>query len=147
MKVNALIIDDNPADRYVLKRWLAKCDFDAYVEEVSDGQHAIDYFNGTSRQIDDGYPPEIIFLDINMPRMNGFEFLEAFRSIRERDHLESTVIVMFTSSPREDDRDHALSWDFVSSYIVKGSYDTDDLERLVTEGVSHQLPEVRKAAS
>ncbi|MEL6532541.1 MAG: response regulator, partial [Pseudomonadota bacterium] len=67
---------------------------------------------------------------INMPRVNGFEFLEKFNAIRN-DELGETVVVMFTSSPRDDDARRALAWDFVDGYLVKGDFATDDLQVVI----------------
>lgn len=138
MKINTLIIDDSDVDRYILRRWLNTCSFEATILEAVDGQDAIDFFEKSKGKQSDGYPPTIIFLDINMPRVNGFEFLEKFESIRERQELASTIIVMFTSSPRKDDRDAALKWDFVSDLMTKGSFDTAHLERVVHDCVALQ---------
>lgn len=132
MKINALIVDDNQIDRHILKRWLKKCSFETNVVEVSDGQFALDYFEENKGMQADGYPPSIIFLDINMPRVDGFGFLEAFSKIRDRDQLGSTVVVMFTSSPHQNDRENAFKWDFVTNYIVKGEFETQQIEEIVT---------------
>lgn len=138
MKINTLIIDDSDADRYILRRWLNTCSFEAIISEAVDGQDAIEFFETHDGNQSDGFPPTIIFLDINMPRVNGFEFLEKFEDIRKRQELSSTIIVMFTSSPREDDRDAALKWDFVSDFMTKGSFDTAYLERVVKDCVALQ---------
>ena len=132
MKINAMIIDDSEHDRYLLKRRLMKCSFDTVISEATDGQNALDYFQDNRPMPEDGYPPDIVFLDINMPRVSGFEFLEKYASVRDAQSLSSTVIVMFTSSPRQDDKDRAMKWGFVHDYLVKGDFDTKDIEQIVS---------------
>ena len=136
MKLNTLIVDDNEVDRYLLKRWLKACSFEAVVSEAVNGENAIEYFHRHQETPTDGYPPAIIFLDINMPRVNGFEFLEEFARIREQQNLSSTVVVMFSSSPRQDDKDQAFAFDFVDRFLVKGEFTTQDIEQIVLDKFS-----------
>ncbi|WP_187431358.1 hypothetical protein ROLI_030120 [Roseobacter fucihabitans] len=133
MSVSVLIVDDNEMDRYLLRRNLAKCSFDIVSFEVADGQFAIEYFEEHSRrrQLEpERYPPLVIFLDVNMPRVDGFGFLERFSDIRAANELKSTVVVMFTSSPRQEDKDRSRQWSFVRDFIVKGEFSPDDLDRI-----------------
>ena len=61
---------------------------------------------------------DVIFLDINLPRMNGFEFLEAAtREISEE--FAHVVVVMLTTSLNPDDRERAESFDVVKEFINK----------------------------
>lgn len=131
MKIKTMIVDDNEHDRYILKRHLKRCSFEAEISEATDGFGAIEYFEADHPQTEDGYPPDIIFLDINMPRVTGFEFLAHFATLRGAKNLGATVVVMFTSSPRQDDKDRAAQWGFVSNFLVKGDFETADLERIV----------------
>lgn len=127
-----MIIDDSEHDRYLLKRRLMKCSFESVISEATDGQKALDYFECNQTTPQDGYPPDIIFLDINMPRVTGFEFLEKYAAVRDAQNLSSTIIVMFTSSPRQDDKDRALKWGFVHDFLVKGDFNSLDIEQIVS---------------
>ncbi len=133
-KIAVLIVDDEEADRYILKRQLNKTEQISKIFEEADGQAAIEFFTAYEqhRTADpDHYPPLIVFLDINMPRLNGHEFLEAFEQIRKENDLASVVVMMFSSSERGDDIDQALRHEFVADYLVKGQFSVSDLQHKI----------------
>lgn len=127
-----LIVDDNELDRYLLKRKLKDTELRLNIVEKTNGQAALEYISQHEelREQEPGlYPPLVIFLDINMPRMNGFEFLSGFSGVREDAPVlfKSSIIMMFTSSGNDRDRERALSFDFVKDYLVKGAFTSDEL--------------------
>lgn len=105
-KVNCiLLIDDNPADNDFHKIIIKEAEICNHVKVVLDGVEAIEYLIKSGDENFDGenYPkPDIIFLDINMPKMNGFEFLMEYEKLKERLKSE-VVIVMLTTSLNPDD--------------------------------------------
>lgn len=131
-----MIIDDNETDRYLLKRRLVQTGLDLQIFEKQDGAEAVRFledYTANRDQYPDDFPPILLFLDINMPILDGWGFLSAFEVIRERLKIQSTVVVMFTSSDRTEDRDKASRYDFVADYMVKGSYTTDDLKKTLLD--------------
>ncbi len=127
---SVLIIDDDEVDRYLLKRLLKEAKFSFDVFEADDGSSALDFLKNPSEKItgkSSPFPPTIIFLDINMPIMRGPEFLDNFAKVRSEIYGDSCVIMMFSSSERKEDRERALSYDFVKDYLVKGSFNSADL--------------------
>jgi CheY-like chemotaxis protein len=63
-------------------------------------------------------PVDLILLDINMPEMGGFEFLDRFEAL-PAPHRHTAVVVMLTSSPDPQDRARAQTYGVVRSYVVK----------------------------
>ena len=88
---------------------------------AENGQEGIDFILQQGKFAPDGssYPrPDLILLDINIPVMNGWEFLQEFS--RLPDGLQSNVvIVMLTTSPNPDDERKAKAFESVSAYKLK----------------------------
>lgn len=112
-KIDALmIIDDNSFDQMMYKRIVEKSgrvrELIQYVEAEKALEHLLD---GTREQ------PDLILLDINMPRMNGFEFLEAATARIGADLCP--IIVMLTTSLHPGDEARARSFDVVHDFMNK----------------------------
>lgn len=136
-KVSIMIVDDEELDRYILKRQLSKSDIAGEVFEADNGQSALDFLKDYKSNVEkypDSYPPLIMFLDINMHIMGGFEFLEHFSRLREEHPAYSTcVFTMFTSSERQEDIDKAMAYDFVKGYISKSTFTLEDFTKIIDE--------------
>ena len=116
-----MIIDDNREDRYILKRLIKKIRFTDTIFEFSNGKEALDFllnYDCNFKKYPSSFPPMLIFLDINMPIMDGFEFLDHFKKIQYSEH-ELNIITMFTSSGRETEKSKALTYGFVKGFIIK----------------------------
>jgi len=137
-----LIVDDDEVDRYVLKRLVKASGLDLTIFEKMDGKEALDFFENyeeNKRQHPESYPPILIFLDINMPRINGIEFLEKFSHLRKIIEIDSCVIIMFSSSEREEDKQKIMAYDFVKDYVVKGTLTAEELkEKILSVALKHQ---------
>ena len=120
-----LIVDDTGTDRHVLARLLRK-DLSPALEilEARDGEEAIALLDGIERA--GGPLPELILLDIDMPRMNGHEFLQTWFADACRD---VSVVAMLSSSSNAEDRRVADSHACVRNYLVK-PIDRGQLQRL-----------------
>lgn len=116
-KVNAiLLIDDNEADNEFHKRAILKSGVCTNIEVANGGQKALDYLKKCGDN--DITPPELIFLDINMPGMNGFEFLEEYHRLDAK--LKSKMVVfMLTSSLMPEDKAKAKNSGEVSDFLNK----------------------------
>ena len=107
------LVDDNELDRRLYRRVLTRGGINHPVMEFGSGDETL---NCLLRYGCDNI--ELIFLDINMPRMNGFEFLEA--AIAELgDEFKSGVVVMLTTSLDPKDQQRAQQFSTIKKYINK----------------------------
>lgn len=91
-----MLVEDNEDDIDLTLRALTKNNIMNKVEVMRDGQEALDFLLGTP----DRSLPEVVLLDIRMPRVDGFEVLRAIRANQRTAHLP---VVMLTSSSQERD--------------------------------------------
>ena len=109
-----LLVEDDEVDVMKVRRAFKKIGIDNRLYHAGDGRHALEMLRATGEQ---ALPvmPKIVLLDINMPRMNGIEFLREVRADEKFKQL--IVFVLTTSSSHEDVTDaYALN---VAGYIVK----------------------------
>lgn len=108
-----LIVDDDEAFQFYMKS-LFKKHPNSKILKAYDGQQALDLISAMAE------PPSIIFLDLNMPVMDGHEFLEVWA---EKYNFPSTRIVIVSSSDAEQDREKTQQYDCVKDYVVKPEID------------------------
>ena len=98
---NLLLVDDSEDDIFFLKRAVRSHPEFRVVEWAPDGAVAISYLNGDAQYADRSrYPwPDIIVLDLNMPRLNGYELLEWMRGKSPR-----PKVAVFTTSELDEDK-------------------------------------------
>src|SRR5690606_9980124 len=117
--VSLLIVDDDDIDATALRRALHKLKLLNPLYRAKDGLEALEILrNGEIPS------PYIILLDINMPRMNGLEFLEALRA--DPDLTASVVFVLTTSKSDEDII--AAYREHVAGYLLKQRMDSDFMQ-------------------
>lgn len=111
-----LLVDDYDADNFIHRLVVERYGCAEHIEVARDGKQAMDYLRECVES--DRALPELIFLDINMPVMNGWEFLEGFHALRG-DKPGGAVIVMLTTSLNPDDRARAEGYPEVRSFTYK----------------------------
>lgn len=96
-----LVVDDDPDDHFFITRSLNKVFTNAIIRSAYNGLEAIDYLfkKGTYSKNKDKHP-DLIFLDINMPKLNGIETTELIK--KEKHLIHIPVIILSTSSNPND---------------------------------------------
>jgi CheY-like chemotaxis protein len=95
-----LLVDDNESDNFFHKRAILKSGITDRVEIVINGKEAIDFLKPVQQgeNSEKSYAqPELIFLDINMPVMNGWQFLEEYQKLEDVQKGKIIVIMLTTS--------------------------------------------------
>lgn len=111
-----LLIDDDQATNFIHKFILEKEQCAKHIICKQSGQDALNYLTS---KVDNKYPqPDIIFLDINMPGMNGWEFIEEYKKIDYKQKGEKIVVMLSTSSDPID-REKANAIDQINRFISK----------------------------
>ncbi|MDW3649136.1 MAG: response regulator [Bacteroidia bacterium] len=113
---SVMLIDDNEIDNIINEKIIEANSFADNILVFQTGQEALDFLN--TNQNDEDVLPEIVFLDINMPIMDGFQFLEDFEKFSET-VLEKCKIIMLSSSISPKDIDRAASSKYVKKYLNK----------------------------
>ena len=111
-----MLIDDDKSDNFFHEREIKKADLSTSVIIKDSAIDALDYLKAMNEKND--LQPDLIFLDINMPKMNGWEFLIEFSQL-DRLIQVNTMIMILTTSNNETDRFRAKAWSFVSGYLTK----------------------------
>ena len=121
---SVLIVDDNPADIEWCRIMMEQSGRYAHFLTAKDGREAIAMFTdheASRAQHGELFPPLLILLDINMPRMDGFEFLEEYAALRKSHEstADTPVVMMLTSSAEFKDQHFAKQFPVVKDYLVK----------------------------
>src|SRR5579872_1614732 len=117
-----LVVEDNPEEALLLQRAFKRTGMDIAVQFVVNGEEAIDYLSGAEQFRDRAsFPePDLVIMDLKMPRKGGFEVLEWFRNLQESALIP---IIVLTASNREADVQRAYSLGANSYFIKPTSFD------------------------
>jgi CheY-like chemotaxis protein len=128
-RFSVLLVDDDDVAAEAVVRGLRKHSMDCPVVIAEDGKTALEILRDEhERKIT---KPRLVLLDLNMPRMNGIEFLKELRADRA---LKSTVVFILTTSGAEADRARAYN-EGIAGYMVKSGVGPQfkGLSQLLTE--------------
>jgi CheY-like chemotaxis protein len=99
MKKNVLLVDDNNIDNFIHERVVSSLGLVKEVQTAFNGEQALKVFN--QHQVTTTVP-DIILLDLNMPVMDGFGFIEAFQELKFPEKENVLIIVLTSSSSASD---------------------------------------------
>src|SRR5688500_11395596 len=124
-----MLIDDSEIDLFIHRRFLELCNFSKELVAYKSAESAIDWL----KNLKGDSPPNIIFLDLNMPIVDGFSFLNLFTGLPDKIKNMSRIVVL-TSSNSVTDREQVFLYKNVIHMITKPikQSDIEALRILVT---------------
>lgn len=115
-KINVLIIDDDTIYQYVSRKTLEATGHTSKIHICSNGEEACIFLENNMFNFND--LPDVILLDINMPIMNGWEFLESYKLMKPKFSKDIQLFIV-TSSINDQDKEYGKRFSCVQDYIVK----------------------------
>lgn len=112
-KINLLVIDDDDINIFIIKKIVEKTGYNVDMVSKSNGLLAIDHLKATLNT--DSFP-QLILIDINMPVLNGWEFLDAYDELNVTQRVD---MYMLSSSVYENDIEKAKTFAKVKGFISK----------------------------
>ncbi|MEO6253113.1 MAG: response regulator [Ferruginibacter sp.] len=92
-----LLVDDDEDDNYYHQIIIKEMNIVDHIVTVGNGIEALDYLKKKNET-----PPDLIFLDINMPKMNGWEFLEKYKHLGIAQKAKVLILILTTSANPDD---------------------------------------------
>lgn len=135
--IELLLIDDDQADIYLAKRALRKCKTPVEIQVARHGEDALALLR-RENQYKTARRPDLIFLDLNMPRMNGHEFLEEMKA---DDDLKSIPTIVMSMS--ESEGDMLESYRLQASAYVSKPMELEVFTRVIQSVEAHWFHVVR----
>jgi CheY-like chemotaxis protein len=111
---NILLVEDNPADIRLVEEAFKESDINTELSVVKDGVEAMEFLK-QGENYKDAPIPDLILLDLNLPRKDGREVLKEIKEDKDLKHIP--VVILTTSSTEEDIRETYAH--HANSYIVK----------------------------
>jgi CheY-like chemotaxis protein len=134
-KSRILLAEDNDGDVFLVRRALEKRGLAHELLLAHNGEEALKWLDGHSGEQDAGTPPDLILLDLNLPRVDGGQLLSY---IRKCDWFSRTPVIILTSSDSPKDRQMAL--DLGANLYFRKPTDLAsfmDLGRIIEETLEH----------
>jgi CheY-like chemotaxis protein len=120
---NVFVIDDDKTFVFLTKKIIQSVPYEVKIEEFNDGQQAIDYLKKYAGERD--MLPDVIFLDLSMPVMDGWDFIDEYRHLRPVIAKGARLYIVSSSiSPHDIERSKNLEVvaDFIIKPLAKGKF-------------------------
>jgi two-component system, chemotaxis family, chemotaxis protein CheY len=115
LPLNICLIDDDRIYQFTAKKTLESTGLTGQIQAFINGKEALEYFQNNTNS---SFLPHIIFLDINMPILDGWQFLEGFKPIYAS-MPQPPIIYLLSSSVDEYDTKRAKEYDMIKDYLIK----------------------------
>jgi Response regulator containing a CheY-like receiver domain and a GGDEF domain len=119
-----LLVDDDEPTNYLNKMVVDELNIARHVQVVTNGQEALDYLTGA------GPRPDLILLNINMPLMDGWEFVDQYKRLGASQ--KANALVMLTTSLNPNDEKSALAHTEISGFLNKPLH-KENLEQIIDQ--------------
>ncbi len=117
-----LCVDDDPITLMLCKKVITKCSFSNKIDIAKNGEEALKYFDALLLANNYSIKPPLIFLDLNMPIIDGWEFLDHFNTLKYSVFHQIKVIILSSTIDPEDlkkSKKYPMVIDFLSKPITK----------------------------
>lgn len=126
-----LLIDDDDTTNYLNQRLLSRMEAAQDIRVVTNGEEALDYLNKAFNGMESYPKPDLIFVDIKMSVMDGFEFLDEYQRFDEANKMR-TIMLMLTSSASFYDLERLKKYPEVRKHYSKPLAEADVREIMET---------------
>ena len=123
--LDILLVEDNPSDVYLIREILDECGIVGNLQVAVDGIEALDFLNNMVLTAKCNNP-DIILLDLNLPKINGFDVL---KEIKSSPHLQYIPTIILTTSKDEDDMQRAF--DLKADYYLVKPFDIEKCNSII----------------
>lgn len=110
------MIDDNPVEHLIIRRISERAGLFESLDCVDDGAQVLDVLENGGESV--ARMPDIILLDLHMPKLSGWEFMKRFNDVY-KNLLKQIDVYVLSSSVNESDRKASLSYPFVKGFYTK----------------------------
>ena len=121
--ITILLVEDSESDARLIKEFLKEVNFNSVLHTVNDGIEALDFLY---MHCEYDYSPDLVILDLNLPRMNGIEVL---KKIKNDDKLKRIPVIVLTTSTATEDIEDCYR-NYANCYLVKPA-DLDEFAKVI----------------
>jgi CheY-like chemotaxis protein len=117
-----LCVDDDPITLMLSKKVLQKIEFSEIIDSVQNGEDALNYLSNCKEALDNDQNfilPEFIFLDLNMPIMGGWEFLDEIMENKYGEYFPDLKVIVLSSTIDPKDIEKSKSYPMVLDFLSK----------------------------